>query len=104
MESDKIKIIVGLVNEITASGDKTFAEYSTLSLATSLATNLVANASKSPTFAVAVVQKLDDEGFHLNMLEGEAFETFRLRFSKSLGQLDEPKLLMVRKISEKLFN
>ena len=104
MDSDKIKVIVGLVNEITSTGDKGFAENATRNLASNLVINLTANAIKSPTFAVAVVQKLDDEGFNLSVLKGEAFDAFRTKFSKSLGKLDEPKLILVRKITEKLFN
>lgn len=104
MESDKIKTIVGLVNAITQTGDKQFNENATRNLASTLVITLTAHAAKSPTFAIAVVQRLEDEGFNLSKLRGEAFEKFYQKFSKHLGKLEEPQLVMVRKISTKLFS
>lgn len=103
MDSDKIKAIVGLVNTITQTGDKNFNENPTRNLASTLVINLTAHATKSPTFAIAVIQRLEDEGYNLSILRGDAFEAFRRKFAKHLGKLEEPQLIMVRKISTKLF-
>lgn len=103
MDSEKIKAIVAIVKDITQTGDTKFQENETRNLASNLMINLNAHAAKSPTFAVAVIQRLKDEGFDLTVLRGEAFQVFEQKFSRTINKLDDPKREMIRKISDRIF-
>lgn len=93
MESDKIKAIVSQVKALTRGEEH--AETVMLAMTRDMA--------RSPTFAVAIIQRLRDEGIDLLEENGEAADAFKAKFQPQMEKLGERELTQIRKISGRLF-
>lgn len=93
MESNKIKAIVAQVKALSRGEE----EAETVMLA------MVRDMARSPTFAVAIIQRLRDEGIDLLEKDGEAAEVFKAKFRPQMEKLGENELTQIRKISGRLF-
>ena len=65
--------------------------------------SMVNDMTKSPTFAVAIIQHLKNKGVDLMAVECEAAETFRDKFLPQIEKLGEREFTQIQKISQKLF-
>lgn len=93
MESDKIKAIVAQVKALTRGEEH----------AESVMSAMVRDMGRSPTFAVAIIQRLKDEGIDLFNRDGEEAEEFKAKFRPQVEKLGERELSQIRRISSKLF-
>lgn len=93
MESDKIKAIVAQVKALTRGEEE----------AGSVMAAMVRDMSRSPTFAVAIIQRLRDEGIDLMDQDGEQAEAFKAKFRPQIEKLGERELTQIKRISSKLF-
>ena len=93
MESDKIKAIVAQVKALTRGEEQ----------AETVMTAMVRDMGRSPTFAVAIIQRLRDEGIDLMDRNGEEAEAFKAKFRPQIEKLGERELTQIKKISSKLF-
>ena len=94
MDSDKIKVIVAEAKALTrgeASPEP-------------IMDAMVKDMGRSPTFAVAIIQHLREEGYDLLGLSGEAAERFKAKFKPTVERLGERELAQIKKISDKLFS
>lgn len=94
MESDKIKAIVAQVKAVTRGEENP----------ETIMGSMIRDMSKSPTFAVAIIQRLKDEGIDLFERDSEQAEAFRAKFRPQVEKLGERELSQIRKISNKLFS
>jgi hypothetical protein len=94
VESDKIKAIVAQVKAV-ARGEEN---------PETIMGSMIRDMSKSPTFAVAIIQRLKDEGIDLFERDSEQAEAFRAKFRPQVEKLGERELSQIRKISNKLFS
>ena len=93
MDSLKIKLVVTEALELKR-GEK---------LPEEVMDTITKNMNKSPTFAVAIIQYLKDEGFDLMALSGKRAEEFKLQFKPAIEKLSDREVENLRRISSKLF-
>lgn len=93
MESDKIKAIVAQVKALERGEEE----------ANNVMMAMVRDMGRSPTFAVAIIQRLRDEGIDLMDSQGEQAEAFKAKFRPQIEKLGERELTQIKKISGKLF-
>lgn len=93
MESDKIKAIVTKVKALTRGEEAVETVMSAM----------VRDMGRSPTFAVAIIQRLKDEGIDLFENDCEEAEAFKAKFRPQVEKLGERELTQIKKISAKLF-
>lgn len=94
MDSDKIKVIVARAKALTRGEEE----------AGSIMTSMVRDMARSPTFAVAIIQHLKDEGVDLMDMTGEEAEAFKAKFRPQIEKLGEREFAQIKKISNKLFS
>lgn len=93
MESDKIKAIVAKVKALSRGEEE----------AGSVMNAMVKDMGRSPTFAVAIIQRLKDEGIDLMTEDGEEAEAFKAKFRPQMEKLGERELSQSQKIISRLF-
>lgn len=93
MDSLKIKLVVSEAIELKR-GERT---------PETVMNTISENMGKSPTFAVAIIQYLKDEGVDLMTLSGEQAEKFKSQFKPAIEKLNEQEVANLRRISSKLF-
>lgn len=93
MESDKIKAIVAKVKALSRGEED----------AGSVMNAMVKDMGRSPTFAVAIIQRLKDEGIDLMTEDGEEAEAFKAKFRPQMEKLGERELSQSQKILSRLF-
>ena len=93
MESDKIKAIVAKVKALSRGEED----------AGSVMNAMVKDMGRSPTFAVAIIQRLNDEGIDLMTEDGEEAEAFKAKFRPQMEKLGERELSQSQRILSRLF-
>jgi hypothetical protein len=93
MQSEKIKTIVAQVKALSRGEED----------AENVMVAMLRDMAKSPTFAVAIIHRLKDEGIDLLDHDGEAAEAFKAKFRPQMEKLGERELTQIKKISGKLF-
>lgn len=93
MESDKIKAIVAKVKALTRGEEEPETVMSAM----------IKDMGRSPTFAVAIIHRLRDEGIDLMERDGEEAEAFKAKFRPQIEKLGERELTQSQKILSRLF-
>lgn len=94
MDTDKIKVIVASAKALTRGEQEPEP----------IMEAMVKDMGRSPTFAVAIIQHLREEGYDLLALDGEAAERFKAKFKPQVEKLGERELAQIKRISDKLFS
>ena len=94
MDSDKIKVIVANAKALTRGEQEPEP----------IMEAMVKDMGRSPTFAVAIIQHLREEGYDLLSMNGEVAERFKAKFKPQVEKLGERELTQIKKISDKLFS
>lgn len=103
MKSDKIKTLVKEVNEFCQNlrdGNLVDSEHHQKIIMSCM----ISDCSKSPVFAVAIIQHIHEYGVNLLTLTGEIADAFRLEFQSHFDRLEDNDFIQIKKISNKLFN
>jgi hypothetical protein len=93
MQSEKIKTIVAQVKALSRGEEE----------AENVMMAMVKDMARSPTFAVAIIHRLKDEGIDLLSQDGDTAEVFKSKFRPQMEKLGERELTQIKKISGKLF-
>lgn len=103
MQSESIKRVVGLANALVATRDRNFASDEAKNLVSTILVDLTRNFRKSPTFAVAIVQHIADEGFAISRVRGSAYSDFAQEFGSRMSRMNDAQLSQIRAISSNMF-
>jgi hypothetical protein len=93
MQSDKIKVVVSRAKALTRGEDDV----------TEIKEVIVQEMGKARTFAVAIIQRLKDDGVDLMEGDSEMDQRFRDLFKSQIENLGERELTQMKRISNKLF-
>lgn len=101
--NDSIKNVVRMANEIISSFDTTFIVPENREKIDSIVRTLNRDFKTSQILAAYIIRYLKEEGYSIDTLEGDIYDTFRRKYGNILDSLSTVQLDQVKKINNKLF-